>query len=210
MDTMNMYNANSVVNMSINNVNSVDDMNTSNSVNKADDDYNSSRSDHPSLQFRRRRRHNIDGDELFLSELTTSTSTISTSSNSSSTTSSSTDSPSTNSSPATSPSIESSSGDSPSTDSFPNALKDEKKISDSNVIVETSLVHKPHSDFARNVTKIATATKVGLDIFNVVSKVSLETAKFSTKAGLDIARTVTGVLSERMIQATSLDGNTGR
>ncbi|CAG8519656.1 7958_t:CDS:2 [Diversispora eburnea] len=75
---------------------------------------------------------------------------------------------------------------------------------------QASLALTSHSDFAITVTNIAAATKVGLDLFNVISKVSLETAKFSTKAGLDIARTVTGVLSERMIQATSLEGVGGR
>ncbi|CAG8604970.1 8324_t:CDS:2 [Acaulospora morrowiae] len=73
-----------------------------------------------------------------------------------------------------------------------------------------SLVLKPHSDLAVTVSNIATVSKVGLDLAGVISKIALETAKFSTRAGLDIARTVTGVMSERMVQATSSKDGAGR
>lgn len=152
-------------------------------INLADDD--KSQFDYDSdltLQARRRKRRNLGEDELFLPELVPS-STISL---------------------YTTPLY-----------TTPNSLISSNYCNygldrNFNLNTETSLVHKPHSDLAVAVSSIAAVTKIGLDIASVVSNVYLETAKFSTKASLDIARTVTGALSERMVQVTSLEGCGGR
>ncbi|CAG8502620.1 15392_t:CDS:2 [Acaulospora colombiana] len=86
----------------------------------------------------------------------------------------------------------------------------QNKENECSVVTDSSLVRKSHSDLAMTVSNIAAVSKVGLDLAGVVSKIALETAKFSTRAGLDIARTITGVMSERMVQATSSRDGAGR
>ncbi|CAG8620118.1 11286_t:CDS:2 [Dentiscutata erythropus] len=71
-----------------------------------------------------------------------------------------------------------------------------------------SLVNKTHSDLAVAISNITTVSRVGLDIASFLSQFALGTAKISTSLGLDIARTMTGVVSDRIVQATK-DGNGG-
>jgi hypothetical protein len=76
-------------------------------------------------------------------------------------------------------------------------------------VTSTALVHKPHSEFALAVDKVTTASRAGLDLAGIITNLALEAAKISTKASLGIARTVTGVMSDRLVQTMSNDG-TGR
>ncbi|KAF0507187.1 alpha/beta-hydrolase [Gigaspora margarita] len=65
-----------------------------------------------------------------------------------------------------------------------------------------ALVTKTHSDLAIAISNITTVSRVGLDIASFISHFALGTAKISTSLGLDIARTMTGVVSDRIVQAT--------
>ncbi|CAG8617721.1 29014_t:CDS:2 [Gigaspora margarita] len=65
-----------------------------------------------------------------------------------------------------------------------------------------ALVTKTHSDLAITISNITTVSRVGLDIASFISHFALGTAKISTSLGLDIARTMTGVMSDRIVQAT--------
>jgi hypothetical protein len=73
--------------------------------------------------------------------------------------------------------------------------------------VNTALVHRPHSDFALTVDRVTTASRAGLDLAGICTVLAFEAAKLSTRASLGIARTVTGVMSDRLVQAMSKDGN---
>lgn len=71
----------------------------------------------------------------------------------------------------------------------------------------TALVHKPHSDLALTIDKVTTASRAGLDLAGLCTGLVFEAAKLSTRASLGIAKTVTGVMSDRLVQAMSQDGN---
>jgi hypothetical protein len=66
----------------------------------------------------------------------------------------------------------------------------------------TTLIHQPHSDLAMKISSITNASRAGLDLAGIVTKFTLETMKLSTKTSLSIAKAVTGVVSDAMIQAT--------
>jgi len=78
----------------------------------------------------------------------------------------------------------------------------EEKLAGSAV---TALVHKPHSDLAMRISTITNASRSGLDMAAMISKFALETAKLSTKTGLNIAKAVTGVMSGAVVQALTND-----
>ncbi|CAG8526985.1 11601_t:CDS:2, partial [Cetraspora pellucida] len=88
--------------------------------------------------------------------------------------------------------------------------EDEKQVDTetSSINNSVSLVYKTHSDLAIAISNITTVSRIGLDIASFVSQFALGTAKISTSLGLDIARTMTGVVSDRIVQATK-DGNGG-
>jgi len=73
--------------------------------------------------------------------------------------------------------------------------------------VNTALIHKPHSELALTIDKMTTASRAGLDLAGICTGLVFEAAKLSTRASLGIARTVTGVMSDRLVQAMSKDGN---
>ncbi|CAG8674153.1 6666_t:CDS:2, partial [Racocetra fulgida] len=63
-----------------------------------------------------------------------------------------------------------------------------------------------HSDLAIAISNITTVSRIGLDLASFMSQFALGTAKISTSLGLDIARTMTGVVSDRIVQATNGNG----
>jgi hypothetical protein len=73
--------------------------------------------------------------------------------------------------------------------------------------VTTSLVLKSHSDLALTIGKVTTASRAGLDLAGIFTGLVFEAAKISTKASLGIAKTITGVMSDRLVQTMSNDGS---
>ncbi|GES91364.1 lipase class 3 [Rhizophagus clarus] len=73
--------------------------------------------------------------------------------------------------------------------------------------VTTSLVLKSHSDLALTIDRVTTASRAGLDLASIFTGLALEAAKLSTKASLGIAKTITGVMSDRLVQTMSNDGS---
>ncbi|KAG9284867.1 hypothetical protein G9A89_003790 [Geosiphon pyriformis] len=68
-----------------------------------------------------------------------------------------------------------------------------------NNLVQTITHRRPDSDLAVQITNLTNMSIRGLDFAGLVSKVALEGLKISTRAGLEIARAVTGVRQERMV-----------
>ncbi|CAG8492820.1 9718_t:CDS:2 [Paraglomus brasilianum] len=66
----------------------------------------------------------------------------------------------------------------------------------------TTLIHQPHSELAVKISSITNASRAGLDLAGILTKFTLDTMKLSTKTSLGIAKAVTGVVSNAMIQAT--------
>ncbi|CAB5361489.1 unnamed protein product [Rhizophagus irregularis] len=73
--------------------------------------------------------------------------------------------------------------------------------------VTTSLVLKSHSDLALTIDRVTTASRAGLDLAGIFTGLAFEAAKLSTKASLGIAKTITGVMSDRLVQTMSNDGS---
>lgn len=78
---------------------------------------------------------------------------------------------------------------------------------DDNNEVNTSLVLKSHSDLALTIDRVTTASRAGLDLAGIFTGLAFEAAKLSTKASLGIAKTITGVMSDRLVQTMSNDGS---
>ncbi|CAG8497011.1 6576_t:CDS:2 [Paraglomus occultum] len=66
----------------------------------------------------------------------------------------------------------------------------------------SALIHQPHSQLAVKISSITNASRAGLDLAGIITKFTLDTMKLSTKTSLSIAKAVTGVVSNAMIQAT--------
>ncbi|RIA95596.1 hypothetical protein C1645_757342 [Glomus cerebriforme] len=70
-----------------------------------------------------------------------------------------------------------------------------------------SLVLKSDSDLALTIDRFTTASRAGLDLAGIVTGLAFEVAKVSTRASLGIAKTVTGVMSDRLVQTMLNDGS---
>nr|CAG8470662.1 3155_t:CDS:2 [Entrophospora candida] len=78
----------------------------------------------------------------------------------------------------------------------------EEEITDQTV----SLISKSQLDLSLSLSNISAISRVSLDLAGILTRFALETCKISTKAGLGIARAMTTVMSNRILQAATRDG----
>ncbi|CAJ0639364.1 15118_t:CDS:2 [Entrophospora sp. SA101] len=69
-----------------------------------------------------------------------------------------------------------------------------------------SLISKSQLDLSLSLSNISAISRVSLDLAGILTRFALETCKISTKAGLGIARAMTTVMSDRILQAATRDG----